>query len=473
MNRSTVPLLINGIEEINSEDLIYEVESPFEGSKYLYKAQGVSTEEIKSITENSFKAFKIWKATSFDEKRKVLEKVASLLENRRGYFIDILKEMGLTLSFANFNVETSIGILKECAASVSKPLGAIPRTSHEQTYTMIINEPVGPILSIAPWNAPIILCLRAIAGPVAAGCSVILKTSEQSPLVHFELSKLFIDAGAPPGLVNSINHSQRDASEVTTALINSPNIRKITFTGSSQVGKIISTMAAKALKPVLLELGGKSAAIVTKSADIERAAEEILTGAFAHNGQICMSTERVYVVNEIYDKFMGAISKRFDDFTSTQKKLPQRSLNQAKKIESLLRNAIDNDTKILCGRIFRHDAYIEPIIIGDVSEEVDIYDNETFGPVFYINKVSDVSDAIKKVNSSRYGLSSAIWCSDVLQGLEIARDIESGAVHINGKTVHDESTLPHGGVKESGFGRFNSSWGLQEFQYTKVITLAK
>ncbi|CUM49451.1 uncharacterized protein AC631_05868 [Debaryomyces fabryi] len=471
--RSIVPLLLNSIEEINLEHLIYEVESPFESGKALYKAQGISIEEIKRVTENSMEAFKVWKTTSFTEKRNVLDQVASLLDARRSYFMDILEEMGLPQWFAHVNVETGIQILKECAANVSMPLGTIPRSSHEDIYTAVVNEPIGPVLSIAPWNAPIILCIRAIAGPVAAGCSVVVKTSEHSPLVHMELAKLFTEAGAPSGLVNSINHRPQDASEVTKALIRSPHIKKVTFTGSSQVGQIISKIAAEVFKPVLLELGGKSAVIVTKSADIIRAADAILNAAFAHNGQICMSTERVYVENEVYDNFVDAISKCFDEFTSTQKKLPQRSSIQSKKIDSMVRNAIKNGAKMLCGRLFRDDAYIEPLVIADVSGKEDIYDNETFGPIFYINRVSDVSEAISKVNASRYGLSTAIWSSDVLQALEVARDLESGAVHINGKTIHDEATLPHGGVKESGFGRFNSTWGLQEFQYTKTITLAK
>lgn len=471
--RTITPLLIDGIEETNSQKLIYDVENPFNSSSILYKAQGASVEDIKKATKSSFKAFQIWKKSSYEERRKVLKNVAAILESRRDYFVEILEEMGLSTWFANFNVDTSLGIIQECAANVSVPLGSIPQTLNGQPYAMVLNEPLGPILSIAPWNAPVILCISAIAGPVAAGCSVVLKTSEQSPLIHFELAKLFSDSGVPAGLVNSINHSSETAAKITETLVSSTYIKKITFTGSSQVGKIIASMAAKSLKPILLELGGKSAAIVTESANIDEAAEKILNSAFAHNGQICMSTERVYVVNEIYDKFMEAISNSFIKFTSTKISLPQRSTKQAAKIESLLSNALEGHEEAFCGKILRNDAYIEPLILRDVSEGKEIYDTETFGPVFYINKVSNINEAIQKVNKCRYGLSTAIWCSDILTALEISRNIDSGAIHINGNTVHDEPTLPHGGVKESGYGRFNSLWGLREFQYTKTITMSK
>lgn len=474
MNKRTItPLLIDGIEEINSQELIYDVEDPFKSRSILYRAQGASEEDIKRATKSSFQAFQIWKDSSYEERRKVLETVAALLASRRDYFVEILEEMGLSTWFANFNIDTSLGIIQECAANVSVPLGSVPQTLHGQPYAMVLNEPLGPILSIAPWNAPAILCIRAIAGPVAAGCSVVLKTSEQSPLIHFELARLFTDAGVPAGLVNSINHSSETAAKITETLVSSPYIKKITFTGSSQVGKIIAIMAAKCLKPILLELGGKSAAIVTESANIEEAAEKILNSAFAHNGQICMSTERVYVVNEIYDEFMEAISKSFINFTSTITSLPQRSTKQAAKIETLLNNALKHDEDVFCGKFSRNEAYIEPLILRDVSEDKEIYDTETFGPVFYINKVSNINEAIQRVNTSRYGLSTAIWCSDILKALDISRSIESGAVHINGNTVHDEPTLPHGGVKESGYGRFNGLWGLREFQYTKTITMSK
>lgn len=471
MNRTIVPLLIDGIEEIHSKHLIYEVENPFKSTCTLYKAQGASEEDIRRATKSSFQAFQTWKSSTYEEKRNVLHKVVALLESKRIYFVEILEEMGLPVWFANFNIDMGLGIIKECAANVSLSFGSIPQTLHGQPYAMVLNEPLGPILSIAPWNAPIILCIRAIAGPVAAGCSVVLKTSEHSPLIHFELAKLFTEAGAPAGLVNSINHSSEDASKITNALISSPYIKKVTFTGSSQVGKIITTMAANSLKPVLLELGGKSAAIVTESADINQATEQILNSAFAHNGQICMSTERVYVVNDIYDEFMKKISELFVKFTSTKKLLPQRSIEHANKIELLLNNALEYDA--FCGRISRNNAYIEPLILKNVSEEEKIYDTETFGPIFYINKVFNINEAIEKVNSSKYGLSSAVWCNDILQALDIARSLESGAVHINGKTIHDEPTLPHGGVKESGYGRFNGPWGLHEFQYTKTITMSK
>ncbi|CUM67396.1 uncharacterized protein PRCAT00005090001 [Priceomyces carsonii] len=467
-----VPLLLNGVEVFTSDKLVYNVYSPFTENLILYKAQGASLEDIDKVTESSFQAFQCWMQLSYEKRRDVLNKVAAALEKEREYFFNMLLEMGVSPQFANFNIETGINIIKESAALTSTPIGSIPQ-SYGGSYSLVVREPCGPVLSIVPWNAPIILCIRAIVSPLAAGCSVLLKTSEQSPMIHHELAKLFLKAGGPPGLVNTVHHSSEDAPNIITALVNSPRIKKINFTGSSNVGKIISNLAAKVSKPILLELGGKCAAIVTLTADIDRAATEILRGAWAHNGQICMSTERVFVENEIYDSFLEKLAKRANKIAVDNAGIPQRSVLQAEKITALVKDAIERGAKCFFGNTSRSGAYLLPIILTEVNETHQIFDVETFGPVLYVSKVADYKEAIEKVNSSEYGLSCAIWSKDTLTAIEIARNIESGAVHINGSTIHDEPTLPHGGQKGSGSGRFNGTWGIEEFQYVKTITISK
>lgn len=468
MLAEVVPLYVDGQSFSGDPAQIFECPCPFELGKTLYLVQGATPEDIDAVAESSFAAFKIWRKLSYLEKRRCFTAAAALLKERKPKFIDGLVEMGLPDWFANVNVDMCIGILEESASLASVPAGTIPQVG-ELKLALVVQEPIGPILSIVPWNSPGILCMRAVASPVLAGCSVILKSSELAPLISYEIAKLFADAGFPKGLVNVVHHLPQQAATITKLLIENDRVKKITFTGSTVVGRIIASTAANVLKPVLLELGGKCAAVVTSSADLEAAASAIVGGAFAHNGQICMSTERVFVVKEVYNEFLNkvlAVAKN-----TKGKPHPQRTAEFAKKIELLLKNAHAKGAQLLYGDIKRSDSYLEPVIFAQVDHGNDLRETESFGPTFYINQVDDVAEAIESVNHSAYGLSCGIWAHSDLEAIRIARELDTGAVHINGMTVHDEANLPHGGVKLSGYGRFNSVWGLNEFQYSKTITL--
>lgn len=467
-HKETVPLFINGEELKCNPEERFSCPCPFELGQVIYHVQGATDKDISNAAESSFAAFKIWKDSSYLEKRRLLNKCASLLEDRKVLFVKLLKEMGLPEWFASLNVDTCIGTLQECASLSSIPAGSLPQVG-ETKLAMVVQEPMGPILSIVPWNSPAILCMRAVVSPILAGCSVVVKSSELAPMIPYQIARLFHDSGFLPGLVNVIHHSPERAPAVTKLLIGNSRIRKITFTGSTAVGKIVSSFAAQELKPTLLELGGKCASIVTQTADLEAAANGIVSGAFAHNGQICMSTERVFVVKEVYDAFVEKVLRFSNSIGNTS--LPQRTVAFAERIETLTKEAESQGCKVIYGKVSRKDAFLHPVIFADVAPDVSIHDTETFGPVFYINKVESVDQAIECVNASDYGLSCGLWATSDLLAIEIARKLDTGAVHINGMTVHDEPNLPHGGVKSSGFGRFNSVWGLSEFQYTKTITL--
>lgn len=463
-----IPLFIDGETYNGDASEKFDCPSPFEKDKVLYSVQGATIADVETVTESSYRAFQVWRKSSYLEKRKCFNKAASLLRERKPEFITEFTNMGLPDWFANVNVDVCVDILEECAGLSSAPAGTIPQVG-ETKLALVYQEPVGPILSIVPWNSPGILCMRAVASPVLAGCSVVLKSSELAPAASNLIAQLFVDSGFPKGLVNVIHHSPQQAAVITKALIEDKKIRKITFTGSTTVGRIIASSAANVLKPTLLELGGKCASVVTAKADLDAAAAGIVAGAFAHNGQICMSTERVFVVKEVYDEFL---KKVVEVAKSNQgPKLPQRSEGFAQRIENLLLTAESQGAQLIYGSIERNHAFLEPAIFAGVSLDNELRDTETFGPAFYINKVDSLEEAIESVNRSDYGLSCGLWTNNDLEAIRIARELESGAVHINGMTVHDEANLPHGGVKQSGYGRFNSVWGLSEFQYTKTVTM--
>lgn len=320
-------------------------------------------------------------------------------------------------------------------------------------------------------NAPYILGIRSVAFPLAAGNTVVLKGSELSPRTIWEIGSILRDAGFPAGVFNILYHSPSTAEEITSALISHKEIKKVNFTGSTYVGKIIGKLCAENLKPVLLELGGKAPAIVWSDADLDLAAQQCALGSFLHAGQICMSTERIIVHKSVKDifqsKFKAAVSQIFPS------ELTLITAKAVEKNKALLADAAEKGAKIHCGseqQTSSTAARMVPTIVAGVTPDMDIYQTESFGPTVSLLEVETEEEALRIANDTEYGLTSAVFTEDLRRGLRLAKGIETGAVHINSMSVHDEPTLPHGGAKASGFGRFNASCGLEEWVRTKNIT---
>jgi acyl-CoA reductase-like NAD-dependent aldehyde dehydrogenase len=332
-----------------------------------------------------------------------------------------------------------------------------------------------------------------VAFPIAAGNTAVLKGSELSPRTMWGICSVFQEAGLPAGVLNMIVHEPANAASITQLLIERAEVKKINFTGSTGVGRIIARLAGENLKPVLLELGGKAPAIVWEDADLDNAAAQCALGAFLNSGQICMSTERILVHRNVRaafeEKLKGAIDKIFGGGG------PQSSSSEAPvlihapsvaKNRKLLRDAVAQGAAVVYGDVVgkvdgdaKADGNAEetgsktrmrPVVISGVTTEMDIYKTESFGPSVSLFEVETEDEALRIANDTEYGLTSAVFTEDLRRGLRFARNIETGAVHINNMTVHDESGLPHGGSKASGFGRFNGSIGLAEWVKTKTVT---
>lgn len=325
-------------------------------------------------------------------------------------------------------------------------------------------------------NGPYILGTRACAYAIAAGNTCILKGSELSPRCFWAIGDIFHQAGLPPGVLNVLYHKPADAAPVTNALIEHAAIKKINFTGSTAVGSIIASKAGKELKPCLMELGGKASAIVCNDADIPHAAFQCALGALVHSGQICMSTERIVVHRSIADKFAAELRAAVEKIYPSDADAPILVAKPAiEKNHKLMADAVAKGAKVLYGDLKARDANayrMRPIVIADVKKDMDIYYTESFGPTVSLLTVDSDEEAIELANDTEYGLSGAIFTSSLTRGIKMARQIDSGAVHINQMTVHDEPCLPHGGVKASGWGRFNSQNGLDEFLKLKTISFA-
>ncbi|PCH04679.1 Aldehyde/histidinol dehydrogenase [Penicillium occitanis (nom. inval.)] len=470
---STIPLIIDGQDVVlQSGERQFDIPSP-DANGYT-SFQGATKQLAIQAAESSARAFASWFKTKPVERRELLQKLAQIFKSKVKEVEQIcVEEIHCDAIYAQNIAQDGLDLIEECAAlTTSAVLGSIPSVRGDG-YGLVFKEPLGVILGIAPWNAPIILGLRAVIAPIAAGNTAILKGSELSPRVHYFLASLFREAGFPPGVVNFLLHGPRDGAEIFDALIKHRAIRKCNFTGSTQVGRIIAAQAAMALKPVLLELGGKNFVIVLDDANLDLAAQEIIKGAFLNNGQICMSTDLIIstkgVAVKLEEKLLGLLQ-------TVQQSGTVITAAAKMKLDALVKDAIDKGAKVYTAPVpdsssnALPQSFI-PTIITDLKPEMAFYETESFGPLCGLITVEDENRIIEIAEQATYGLSAAIFSNNHYKALKLAESIKSGAIHINSMTVHDEATLPHGGHCDSGWGRFGSQWGLQEFLQTKTVTL--
>ncbi|KAI8663925.1 Aldedh domain-containing protein [Fusarium keratoplasticum] len=461
-----IPLLINGVSVFNESNT--EKHSPIPNGHF----QGANLADCAEALSSSSEAFLQWSTTPPTTRRALLLRLAEILKERQDEANNIIKtEIHCGDDWATENVSSSIKLIQESAYLLTSRSmnGTIPYTEAEGSYGFVFPRPLGVVLGIAPWNAPLILGFRAVVAPVAAGNTAILKGSELSPRTHHFIAELFVAAGFPPGVVNFILHRPEDASEVVTTLIKHPAVRKINFTGSTEVGRIIAQEASKVLKPVLLELGGKNCSIVLNDGDVARAAEAVLLSATLNGGQICMSTDLAVVVQGVAENFKAKLRQLLADRAGESFQLV--GPKGAARTRALVADAEAKGAKSRSSTQTLDTKMVSVTILEDIDPSMDFFRVESFGPCVGVVVVPDENEAIKVANSSDYGLSAAIWTKDHYKALEMARKLQVGAVHINSLTVHDEATLPHGGTKCSGFGRFGAEWGLAEFVETQTVII--
>ncbi|KAF5705789.1 aldehyde dehydrogenase [Fusarium globosum] len=468
----TVPFLINGSDRTSERAV--DVVSPASG-EVVHRYHSADVKDANAAVEAAAEAFKSWRKTRPSERRDLFLKAAEIMERRRDELRKYsMSETGSDATWADFDISTGISHLKEVAGRIGTLEGAIPTVSDPNTTALVLREPYGVVVAIAPWNAPYILGTRSVVFPMAAGNTVVFKASEVSPRTLWAIADVFREAGLPDGVLNVIFHERANAAAVTAALIEHPEVKKINFTGSTPVGRIIGKLAGENLKPVILELGGKAPAIVWEDADLDLAALQCTLGAFMNSGQVCMSTERILVHKNVKDEFERKLSATIEQVFSSKADAPVLVASApVEKNKALIKDAISKGASLVHGNPDVEESSktrMRPIVVRDVTTEMDIYKSESFGPTVSLMAIETEEEAIKIANDTEYGLSSAVFTSDLQRGLRIAREIETGAVHINNMSIHDESGLPHGGAKASGYGRFGASAGLDEWTRTKNIT---
>ncbi|WP_062482703.1 aldehyde dehydrogenase, partial [Variovorax boronicumulans] len=423
------------------------------------------------------RAFATWSQTGPNERRALLLKAAHALEARADAFVQAMaRETGASALWAGFNVHLAAGILTEAASLTTQIAGEVIPSDVPGSLAMGVRQAAGVVLGIAPWNAPVILATRAIATPLACGNTVVLKGSELCPETHALIIEALAEAGLPKGTVNFVTNAPADASAVVEAMVAHPAVRRVNFTGSTRVGRLIAQTCATYLKPAVLELGGKAPFVVLDDADIDAAVNGAIFGAFANSGQICMSTERLVVDNAVADEFVSKFATRAQALPLGD---PREGpvvlgsvvdMSTVTRCNALIDDALAKGAVLVCGGKAQN-TLMPATVLDHVTPAMAIYREESFGPVKAVVRVNGVEEAVAVANDNEFGLSSAVFGRDVARAWNVAQRIEAGICHVNGPTVHDEAQMPFGGVKSSGYGRFGGRAGVEAFTELRWITV--
>ena len=431
-------------------------------------------QHMRAAIDAAHSAKAAWADTLAAERERLLMRAADELEAARGEMVDLLiDEAGSTFGKAQFEVSFAGNLVRSIAGEARRIHGDVFPSDVPGLISMAIRRPLGVVAGISPFNFPVVLSLKKVAFALACGNTFILKPSEETSLVGLKLAEIFERAGFPAGVLNVVPGDGRTMAQV---LYDDPRVKLISFTGSTAVGRTIATECAKRGKRVVLEMGGKSPLIVLQDADLDYAVDTACFGIFIHQGQICMAGSRIIVEAPIYEEFL----KRFAAKAATMKVGDPRDphtiigplirSSQCPMIDKKIKDAVAAGARLLTGGKYEGNFY-HPTVVADVTPEMAAFRDELFGPVAAVTKANDADHALALANNSAYGLSSAVLTNNLQLAMRFALELEAGMVHLNGPTIHDEGTVPFGGVKDSGSGREGGRWSTDEMTEVKWVTI--
>ncbi|MBI3710057.1 MAG: NAD-dependent succinate-semialdehyde dehydrogenase [Proteobacteria bacterium] len=434
-----------------------------------------STEDLDRALAAAAKGFKLWRNTSAYDRAKVLKKAADFIRQRIEHIATTLTlEEGKPVAEARLEVASSADILEWYAEEGRRTYGRIIPGRSPAIRQMMVQEPVGPVAAFTPWNFPAVTPIRKMAGALAAGCSCIIKASEETPGTSVALVRALADAGLPAGVLNLVFGVP---SKISEYLLASPIIRKISFTGSVPVGKHLAKLAADGMKRCTMELGGHSPVIIFDDADTEKAAEISAVGKYRNAGQVCIAPTRFFVHEAVHDRFVASFTKIAkemrlgDGLEPTTKMGPLANPRRLDAMEQFIGDAEGHGAKILAGgkRHGNQGFFFQPTVLGDVPDGARVMNLEPFGPVAPIQRFSDFDDVVKRANALPYGLAAYAFTKSAKTATAIADALESGMVGVNHLAISMPET-PFGGIKESGYGHEGGIEGLEAYTNKKFVT---
>jgi aldehyde dehydrogenase (NAD+) len=455
----------------------FEDRDPYTG-EVVATVSSAEREDARRAIEAAAKAFPAWSQTLPAARQALFLKAADILESRRDEIVELLaRETGCTFGFGMFQMGFTPGLLRQAANAGYQATGEVIPSDMPGAFAMGIRQPVGVVGAISPWNAALILSLRAIAAPIAYGNTVVLKPSEWSPISGgLVWGEVFGDAGFPPGVLNIVTHGPGEAGPIGEEFAEHPAVRRINFTGSTATGRKLAEAAGRNLKRVVLELGGYNPLLILEDADLDYAVDAAAFGSFLHQGQICMSARRIVVERPIADAFVERLVEKTKGLKAGDPKEhdtiigPLINEKALETVKARVDDAVSKGARVLVGGEAEGPTY-HPTLLADVPEDSEFARVETFGPVAAIEVVDGTEEAVARANSTPYGLAAGIITTDPDKGFALAQQIQAGIVHINDQPVHDEPQMPFGGVKDSGWGRFGGRAAMDEFTELRWITV--
>jgi acyl-CoA reductase-like NAD-dependent aldehyde dehydrogenase len=455
----------------------FEDIDPFTGDVVAHVPASTAA-DARAAIDAAAEAFPAWSQTPPAVRQGIFLRAADILESRRDEVVGLLaRETGASFGFGMFQMHFVPGLFRQAAGSAYAPTGEILPSDIPGAFAMGMRRPVGVVGAIAPWNAALILSARSIAAPLVLGNTVVLKPSENSPIVGGLIwGEIFEAAGLPPGVLNIVTHGPGEAVPIGNELVSNPHVRRINFTGSTGTGRKLAEAAGRHLKRVVLELGGQNPLIVLRDADIEYAVNATAFGAFLHQGQICMSTRKIIVERPIAEEFIERLVAKTAGYKVGDPREhdtiigPLITPAATAGVKGRVDGAVAAGARVLTGGGVDGVCY-QPTLLADVPPDSDFARNETFGPVASVVVVDSPDEAVREANDTEYGLAAGVLTSNPEAGMSVARQINAGIVHVNDQTVGDEPQMPFGGVKDSGWGRFGGTAAVHEFTELHWITV--